>query len=84
LNPDNGEVAEWSKAVDSKSTVGKLTVGSNPTLSSILLPMCELGEVTEWSKVHDWKSCVAQVTVGSNPTLSASFARIARPRRGRR
>ena len=45
-----------------------LTVGSNPTLSAILL-----GEVTEWSKVHDWKSCVQQCTEGSNPSLSAIY-----------
>lgn len=28
-------MAEWSKAVDSKSTVGQLTGGSNPSLSAI-------------------------------------------------
>ena len=28
-----GEVAEWSKANDSKSFEGKPSVGSNPTLS---------------------------------------------------
>ncbi len=61
-----GEVAEWPKAVDSKSTVGQPTVGSNPTLSATLL-----GEVTEWPKVHDWKSCVPKGTAGSNPALSA-------------
>ena len=32
-----GEVAEWSKANDSKSFEGKPSVGSNPTLS-VLLP----------------------------------------------
>ena len=32
----HGEVAEWTKAVDSKSTVGQPTVGSNPTLSAPL------------------------------------------------
>ena len=65
-----GEVAEWPKAVDSKSTVGKPTVGSNPTLSAIFCRRC-LGEVTEWPKVHDWKSCVPKGTAGSNPALSA-------------
>ena len=30
---DPGEVAEWSKANDSKSFEGKPSVGSNPTLS---------------------------------------------------
>ena len=30
---DQGEVAEWSKANDSKSVEGKPSVGSNPTLS---------------------------------------------------
>ena len=29
-----GEVAEWTKAVDSKSIVRRRTVGSNPTLSA--------------------------------------------------
>ena len=29
-----GEVAEWSKANDSKSFEGKPSVGSNPTLSA--------------------------------------------------
>ena len=32
-----GEVAEWSKANDSKSFNRKLFVGSNPTLSVFLL-----------------------------------------------
>lgn len=31
-----GRVAEWSKALDSKSNVAKATVGSNPTPSAIL------------------------------------------------
>ena len=30
-----GEVAEWSKANDSKSFEGKPSVGSNPTLSVV-------------------------------------------------
>ena len=32
---DQGEVAEWSKANDSKSFEGKPSVGSNPTLSVV-------------------------------------------------
>ena len=34
--PFHGEVAEWSKANDSKSFEGKPSVGSNPTLSVCL------------------------------------------------
>ena len=33
LGGSPGEVAEWSKANDSKSFEGKPSVGSNPTLS---------------------------------------------------
>ena len=33
-----GEVAEWSKANDSKSFEGKPSVGSNPTLSVLTGP----------------------------------------------
>ena len=33
---EKGRVAEWSKALDSKSNVVKATVGSNPTPSAIL------------------------------------------------
>ena len=64
-------MAEWTKAVDSKSTVAQVTEGSNPSLSaSSATPS---GEMTEWPKVHDWKSCVGQPTEGSNPSLSATF-----------
>jgi hypothetical protein len=35
----SGEVAEWSKAVDSKSIVGQPTAGSNPALSATSLGM---------------------------------------------
>lgn len=31
----SGEVSEWSMVLDSKSSVGKLTQGSNPCLSAI-------------------------------------------------
>ena len=34
-----GEMAEWSKAVDSKSTVPQGTGGSNPSLSAISAAM---------------------------------------------
>ncbi len=72
----SGEVAERPKALDSKSSVGQLTVGSNPTLSA---PIARVGpapgEVTERPKVYDWKSYVPQKgTEGSNPSLSAAPA----------
>ena len=35
----SGEVAEWSKAVDSKSIVGQPTAGSNPASSAISHPV---------------------------------------------
>lgn len=35
-------MAEWSKAVDSKSTVGQLTGGSNPSLSANLSTWLEM------------------------------------------
>ena len=81
----SGEVAEWTKAADSKSVVrSHRTGGSNPPLSAIShrapcgprrdeTPAVCTGEVTEWPKVHDWKSCVAQATEGSNPSLSATL-----------
>ena len=54
-----GEVAEWLKAVDSKSTVGFVYRGfESPSLLHIPSVLFFIGEVTEWSKVHDWKSCV--------------------------
>ncbi len=34
-----GEVAEWTKAVDSKSIVGRPTAGSNPALSATFNPV---------------------------------------------
>ena len=74
-----GEVDEWTKAVDSKSTVGFAHRGfeSHPlrhhSHSAKKSGAQGIGEVTEWPKVHDWKSCVGQPTVGSNPTLSAIF-----------
>jgi hypothetical protein len=38
--PLAGEVAEWSKANDSKSFEGQPSVGSNPTLSVDLMLCC--------------------------------------------
>ena len=35
LKEQFGEVSEWSKVLDSKSSVRQRTVGSNPTLSAI-------------------------------------------------
>jgi hypothetical protein len=77
-----GEVSEWLKVLDSKSSVARATGGSNPPLSAtaivdpgVRLRAVEFGEVTEWSKVHDWKSCVSQGTEGSNPSLSAKDPR---------
>jgi hypothetical protein len=74
-------VAEWTKAVDSKSTVGSAHRGFESHPLRLLLHMYDIktqypiagcaGEVTEWPKVHDWKSCVGQPTEGSNPSLSA-------------
>jgi hypothetical protein len=53
----SGEVAEWLKAVDSKSTVGFVYRGfESPSL--LHFHSFFIGEVTEWLKVHDWKSCV--------------------------
>ena len=66
-----GEMAEWSKAPDSKSGVRlDCTAGSNPALSAGV-PVRTTGEMPEWSKGHAWRACVAKATVGSNPTLSA-------------
>ena len=60
-------MAEWSKALDSKSsirfTVSRVRIPFPPSLFS--------GEVAEWSKARDWKSRISQKgIVGSNPTLS--------------
>jgi hypothetical protein len=64
-------MAEWSKAVDSKSTVGQLTGGSNPSLSA------SFGEVRERLNRRAWRARVCQKrTVGSNPTLSAHKVRL--------
>ena len=65
-------MAEWTKAVDSKSIVGRPTAGSNPALSATFNPVqIVYGEMTEWTKVLAWNASVRQRTVGSNPTLSA-------------
>ena len=80
---NSGGVAEWSKAVDSKSIVGQPTAGSNPALSAPSITMsliCFFGEVTEWTKVLAWNASVGQPTVGSNPTLSAICAIVRGPR----
>ena len=66
-------MAEWLKALDSKSSVRVSVPGVRIPVSP---PHCidwtaDIGEVTEWTKVHDWKSCVGQLTEGSNPSLSA-------------
>jgi hypothetical protein len=65
-------MAEWSKALDSKSSVPLCgTVGSNPTPSFLETQELLTGEVAEWSKAHGWNPCVPFCgTVGSNPTLS--------------
>ena len=82
LRSNSGEVAEWSKAVDSKSIVGQPTAGSNPALSAIfiIIRLNFYGEMTEWTKVLAWNASVGQPTVGSNPTLSAISANSARPK----
>jgi hypothetical protein len=58
----DGEMAEWSKAVDSKSTVRFLrTGGSNPSLSAISAGgflSSNKERCPSWPKEHDWKSCV--------------------------
>jgi hypothetical protein len=67
-------MAEWLKALDSKSSVRVSVPGVRIPVSP---PSTQYsgtqvnGEVTEWTKVHDWKSCVGQLTEGSNPSLSA-------------
>ena len=72
-----GEMAEWTKAVDSKSTEGvrppRVRIPLSPPYprKRDCLDKQILGEVTEWPKVHDWKSCVRKRTEGSNPSLSA-------------
>ena len=67
-------MAEWLKAVDSKSTVRVRVPGVRIPLSPLHSHEAHtLGEVTEWLKVHDWKSCVGQLTGGSNPPLSAIY-----------
>ncbi len=69
-------MAEWSKAVDSKSIVGQPTAGSNPALSAIhVLLYFFPGGVSEWPKELAWKASVGQPTAGSNPALSAIFLR---------
>ena len=73
-------MAEWSKAVDSKSIVGQPTAGSNPALSAISNRPIFFGEMTEWTKVLAWNASVGQPTVGSNPTLSAISAIVRGPR----
>ena len=74
-------MAEWTKAVDSKSIVGRPTAGSNPALSATFNPVQNFyGEMTEWTKVLAWNASVGQLTVGSNPTLSAISANRARPK----
>ena len=47
-----GEVAEWSKANDSKSFEGKPSVGSNPTLSvlSSFLRFREIPDLLLWHR----------------------------------
>src|SRR3984957_2943613 len=74
-----GEMAEWLKALDSKSSVPARVPGVRIPLSppsrwfahQRIAEAFFQGEVTEWPKVHDWKSCVPpKGTVGSNPTLS--------------
>ena len=73
-----GEMAEWLKAVDSKSIVRFRVPGvriplSPPSCLGIKEERNVFGEVTEWLKVRDWNSRVGQLTGGSNPPLSAIF-----------
>ena len=35
-----GEMTEWTKVLAWNASVGQPTVGSNPTLSAILAPLC--------------------------------------------
>jgi len=69
-------MAEWLKAVDSKSTVResvpRVQIPISPHFFARSISIEFRGEVTEWLKVHDWNSCVGQLTGGSNPPLSAT------------
>ncbi len=48
IEPECGEVSERSKEPDSKSGVGQLTVGSNPTFSAYTpAPRGEVSELAE-------------------------------------
>ena len=73
-----GEVAERSKAPDSKSGVGVTPPGVRiPPSPQLTIGWCAVsGEMPEWPKGHDWKSCVPQGTEGSNPSLSADCGMI--------
>jgi hypothetical protein len=44
----NGGVAERLKALVLKTSVGQLTVGSNPSPSAIIINLYKTGEVPEW------------------------------------
>ncbi len=68
-------MAEWTKAVDSKSTVPQGTGGSNPSLSAMSglwgWFFCA-GEVRERLNRRAWRARGRRKRpVGSNPTLSA-------------
>ncbi len=81
-----GEVAEWSKALDSKSSVGQLTEGSNPSLSAKSTHVRRWGrvsgEVTELAYGARLEIvCARKGTEGSNPSLSAVKIEFDRARR---
>ena len=60
-------MAEWSKALDSKSSI-RLAVS---WVRIPFPPWLFLEGWPSWSKAHDWKSCISQKgIVGSNPTPS--------------
>ena len=61
-------MAEWTKALDSKSSVRE----SVPWVRIPPFPfVLNSGEMAERLKAHAWKACLAKTNVGSNPTLSA-------------
>jgi hypothetical protein len=69
----SGELAEWLKAIDSKSIVGVSLPGVRIPRSPLTDSDDIFGVVTEWPMVLAWKASVGQPTAGSNPAYSVLY-----------
>ena len=69
-----GEVAEWSKAPDSKSGIRQRIVGSNPTLSAIIPPIARLLSRTARCRTESSDSSPWPVRATVHPRPGEAYA----------